>query len=304
VPEYRVVVSIEGGSPVPVSAHTQVTDLSVDDHACLTFGEQEELLDLTAAFVRDGLDSGFRVVVLSDTPQLAVAKLGWREIVTESAVAAGQMVMVASQDALIGPQGFSAEQAIGWLRAQLAESRRQGYAGIRVALDMSWALRPMTGIEELPALEEEIASAVGGAGMSVLCGYDRERFDPVTLALIAPFHSHSVAAATYHDDPVLRICRQYVPPGIRLAGEMDFLAADALALALGEAIRIDGDIAINMANLSFIDASSVRMIMEAVTSLDPSRTVVLRCPPSVEARFVQLGADRLPHVSLAGVDEQ
>jgi hypothetical protein len=23
----------------------------------------------------------------------------------------------------------------------------------------------------------------------------------------------------------LRICRQYVPPGIRLAGEMDFLAA-------------------------------------------------------------------------------
>jgi hypothetical protein len=40
---------------VPVSAHTQVTDLAPIDHACLTFGEQEELLDLTAAFVRDGL---------------------------------------------------------------------------------------------------------------------------------------------------------------------------------------------------------------------------------------------------------
>ena len=303
-PQYRVVVSIEGGSAVPVNAHTQVTDLSADDHACLTFGEQEELLDLTAAFVRDGLDSGFRVVVLSDTPDLAAAKLGWREIATESAVAAGKMLMVASHDALVGPQGFSARQAIGWLRDQLAESRQQGYAGLRVALDMSWALRPMTGIEELPVLEEEIAAAVGGAGMSVLCGYDRERFDPITLALIAPFHSHSVAAASYHDDPVLRICRQYVPPGIRLAGEMDFLAADALALALGEAIRIDGDIAINMAKLSFIDAPSTRMIMEAITSLDSSRTVVLRCPPSIEARFVQLGADRLPHVSLDVVDEQ
>ncbi len=289
---------------MPVSAHTQVTDLSADDHACLTFGEQEDLLDLTAAFIRDGLASGLRVVVLSDTPELAAAKLGWQKIATESAVAAGQMVMVASQDALVGPQGFSAEQAMGWLRDQLAESRRQGYAGVRVALDMSWALRPMTGIEELPVLEEEIASAVGGAGMSVLCGYDRERFDPVTLALIAPFHSHSVAAATYHDDPVLRICRQYVPPGIRLAGEMDFLAADALALALGEAIRIDGDITINMANLNFIDAASIRMITEAAASLDPSRNVVLRCRPSIKARFVQVVADRPAHVSLVGVDEQ
>ena len=85
---------------------------------------------------------------------------------------------------------------------------------------------------------------------------------------------------------------------------MDFLAAEALALALGEAIRIDGDITINMANLSFIDASSIRMITEAAASLDPSRTVVLRCPPAIGARFAQLGADRLPKVSLVGVDER
>jgi anti-anti-sigma regulatory factor len=291
-------VSIEGDAAAPVTAHTQVTELSPDAHACLTFGDPDDLLDLTAAFVRDGLASGFRVVVLSDSPQLAAAK-----IAAETAVAAGQMVMVASQDGLVGPQGFSAGQAMSWLRDQLADSRRHGYAGIRVALDMSWALRPMTGIEELPVLEEEIAAAVSGASMSVLCGYDRERFDPVTLALIAPFHSHAVAAATYYDDPVLRICRQYVPPGVRLAGEMDFLASEALALALGEAIRIDGDITINMASLSFIDASSIRMITDAAASLDPSRIMVLRCPPAIEARFAQLGADRLPQVSLVGVDE-
>ena len=32
-----------------ISADTQITDLTVNDHACLTFGEPEELLDLTAA---------------------------------------------------------------------------------------------------------------------------------------------------------------------------------------------------------------------------------------------------------------
>lgn len=36
----------------------QITDLEVDDHACLTYGEPEELLDLTAAFVRNGCRAG------------------------------------------------------------------------------------------------------------------------------------------------------------------------------------------------------------------------------------------------------
>jgi hypothetical protein len=32
---------------VTISADTQITDLTVNDHACLTFGEPEELFDLT-----------------------------------------------------------------------------------------------------------------------------------------------------------------------------------------------------------------------------------------------------------------
>jgi hypothetical protein len=288
---------------VTISADSQVTDLRADDHACLTFGEREELMDLTAAFVRDGLAGGLRVVVVSDIPLLAEARLGKRGVATGPALAARRMIIASCRDTLMGPGGFSAGHAIGWLRGQLDASRQEGYPGMRVAMDMGWALRPMAGIQELPELEEQIAAAVCGAGMSVLCGYDRERFDPVTLASVAPYHSHSVAAATYHDDPVLRICRQYVPPGIRLAGEMDFLASEALTLALSEAIRIDGDITINMTDLSFIDGSSIRMIMEAAASLAPDRAVVLRASPGIGARFVQFGAGDLPQIRMIAEDD-
>ena len=47
-------------------ASAQITELAADDHACLTFGENEELFDLTAAFVRDGLAAGLKVMWLSD----------------------------------------------------------------------------------------------------------------------------------------------------------------------------------------------------------------------------------------------
>src|SRR5262244_1734954 len=75
-----------------LDASAQVTELSADDHACLTFGEAEELFDLTAAFVRDGLAAGLKVVWISDAaPQQATSELARRGVAVESALAAGQL---------------------------------------------------------------------------------------------------------------------------------------------------------------------------------------------------------------------
>jgi anti-anti-sigma regulatory factor len=281
------------------SADARITDLTVNDHACLTFGEPEELFDLTAAFVRDGLSGGLKVIWLSDgTPAQAVAELARRGIAVEPAVAAGQMTAAAWEGSLLAGRSFAADHAMGWLIGQMAASLSEGFPGLRVAVDMSWALQPVTGVEQLPQFEESVAAVLAGTAVSLLCQYDRERFDPVTLASVAAFHTRSVAAATYHADAVLRICRQYAPPGIRLAGEIDYQAEDPLALALAEAIRLDGDITINMADLTFIDAFCARMILDAMRGLDASRKVVLQCSPGIAARFTLLGADDLPGVRL------
>jgi anti-anti-sigma regulatory factor len=286
---------------VTTSADTQITDLTVNDHACLTFGEPEELFDLTAAFVRDGLDGGLKVVWLCDaTPDRATAELARRGIAVESALASGQLVTAGYEGRLLDGQMFSAGRAMTWLTREMQACDA---AGLRLAVDMSWALQPVTGVEQLPEFEEKVAAAVAGTATSILCQYDRERFDPVTLASVAAFHTRSVAAATYHADVMLRICRQYAPPGIRLAGELDYQASDSLALALTEAIRLDGDVTVNMAPLAFIDVACARMILDAARGLTLPRRVILRCRPGLAARFVLLGAADIPGVSLVSVDE-
>ena len=288
-----------------VGATTQITDLTLDDHACLTFGEEEELFDLTAAFVRDGLAGGLKVIWLSDaSPAAAVTELSRRRIDVRPALDSGQMTAASCEGRLLSGQAFRADQAIGWLSAQLAACHQQGFPGLRVAMDMSWALRPVTGVEQLPDFEEGLAAALAGSAVSVLCQYDRERFDPVTLASVAAFHTRSVAAATYHADAVLRICRQYAPPGIRLAGEIDYQAEEPLALALAEAIRLDGDITINLAVLSFIDASCARMIADAARGMAATRNVILQCPPAIAARFAQYGLADAPRIKLVTADER
>jgi anti-anti-sigma regulatory factor len=290
---------------VAADASTEITELTVDDHACLTFGETEELFDLTAAFVRDGLDAGLKVMWLSDAgPGPAVSELSRRGIRVGPAMDAGQMTAAGCEGQLLSGQVFSADAAIGWLTRQLASSRELGFPGLRIAVDMSWALRPVAGIEQLPQFEEGIAAALAGTTASVLCQYDRDRFDPVTLASVAASHTRSVATASYHADAVLRICRQYAPPGIRIAGEIDYLAEEPLTLALSEAVRLDGDVTVNMARLAFIDGFCARMIADTAKMLAGSRTVVLQCLPEVAAGFARLGVDGLPGVKLVTAREQ
>ena len=287
-----------------VGADAQITDLTADDHACLTFGEPEDLLDLTAAFVRDGLACGLKVVWVSDSaPQRATSELARRGIAVESALAAGQLAAAECEGRLLSGQEFDAGRAMDWLTRQMAACRQEGFPGLRVAVDMSWALRPVTGVEQLPDFEEGVAAAVAGTTVSVLCQYDREAFDPVTLATVSAFHTRSVATATYYADAMLRICRQYAPPGIRLAGEIDYQHAEQLTLALTEAIRFEGDITVNMTSLAFIDGSCARMIVDAARGLAASRSVMLHCHPGIAATFELLGAGDMAGVSLVSVDD-
>jgi anti-anti-sigma regulatory factor len=288
-----------------VGADSQITDLTLNDHACLTFGEPEELFDLTAAFVRDGLADGLKVVWVSEAgPGRAVTELKRRGIAVESALSSGQMAAPETEGHLLTGQSFDAEQAITWLDGQMAACGQEGFPGLRVAMDMGWALRPVTGVEQLPDFEQGVAAALAGSTVSVLCQYDRERFDPVTLATVSAFHTCSVAAATYLADATVRICRQYAPPGIRLAGEIDFRHTDPLALALAEAMRLEGDISVNMAPLSFIDGSCARMVIDAARGLaGDGRKVTLVCRPSLASRFVLLGAESIPGVGLVTVHD-
>jgi hypothetical protein len=286
-------------------ASAQITELKADEHACLTFGEAEELFDLTAAYVRDGLAGGLKVMWLSDAdPVPAAAELARRGVAVRPAMAAGQMAAAGWEGRLLAGQVFSADAAVGWLTGQVKSARQDGFPGLRVAVDMSWALRPVAGVEQLPAFEQGLTAVLDGGTASVLCQYDRDRFDPVTLASVSAFHTRQVTAATYYADAVLRICRQYAPPGIRIAGELDYQAEEPLALALAEAVRLEGDLMVNMAALTFIDARCTLMTADAARAMAASRTVTLRCPPEIAAGFARLGLTGMPGIRLVTADGQ
>jgi hypothetical protein len=98
-------------------------------------------------------------------------------------------------------------------------------------------------------------------------------------------------------------------PPVRAAGdpaggEIDHKNAESLALALAEAIRLAGDVTVNMSALAFIDVSRARLILDAARGACASRAVTLQCGDRIAARFALLGAADIPGLSVVDVDDR
>jgi hypothetical protein len=277
-----------------------VSGLGAGDHACLTFTDPDERLDLVAAFVGDGLQQGQRVICFTDTfrPDELAGELVVREIPARAAIGRGQLSMRGCQESWLSGGDAIADRMIGMIADEMRRTSEAGYPGLRVTADMCWATRPIAAVGQLVAFEQRAAELFSDGRLTVICQYDRDSFDAVTLAFAAHSHTKTVAALAYYDTPLTRICRQHRPPGIRMAGEVDFSHLAPLQQALHEALRLDETIFVNLLKVSFIDVTAATAIAKAALSLPPERTMIIACGPEVATMFEALGAGQAPQLRM------
>jgi anti-anti-sigma regulatory factor len=281
---------------------TSVDRLSPGDHACLTFSDEEERLDIVAAFVRDGLSAGQRVLCYTAAYQPAELhdRLADRGVPAATGTGRGQLDLRPAQSWLAGA-GFLPSRVLGELSGAIDQARTDGYGGLRVAADMGWAADPVVGVEHLVTFEKQVSQLFADARVTAVCQYDRQQFDAVTLASTTAVHSCAVAATVYHDDPVLRICRQHSPGGIRLSGELDYTNLDVFRDALGEAVRLGGHVHVNLGRLRFIDAAAAGALVQTAATLPADRTVTVTCRRLVGTVLRHMGAHEVTGLRLQAV---
>ena len=272
-------------------ATTPVDRLAPGDHACLTFSDPEERLDILAAFVATGQSRGDKIICFTD----AVGVDELRADLLERGLEAGRELSVVRSDRLWGGgAGPDAATMVELLARELDQARRDGHAGLRITADMCWAARPQANAEQLLVFESEVGQLFADGRLTAICEYDRERFDPVTLGYASRVHPRTVAATVYHEDPVLRICRQHIPPGVRVAGELDYSRAGALSDALAEAVRLDRNVHLNLNHLRFIDAGAAAVILRTAANLPDQRRMIVICGDLIERMLTAAGAADVP----------
>jgi hypothetical protein len=281
---------------------TSVDQLNPGDHACLTFSDEEERLDIVAAFVRDGLSAGHRVLCYTAAypPAELHGRLVNRGVPAASAVQPDQLQLRPTQEWLAGA-GFQPVRVLDELTVAIDRAGVDGYPGVRVAADMGWAAEPVLGVEHLVTFEKQVNQLFAEARVTAVCQYDRQQFDAVTLASTTAVHSCAVAATVYHDDPVLRICRQHSPGGIRVSGELDYTALGPLRDALTEAVRLGAHLNVNLRQLRFIDAASAGALVQAAATLPDRHTLTVICRRLVATVLCHVGAQQVPAMRIRTV---
>lgn len=283
-----------------------VEQVQPGDHACLTFSDPHERLDLLAAFVRDGLRSQQKVLcwTASVDPERLRTELADRSVRAGAALRRGQLRLATVPESLGADAAANARAMLKILADEVSQAGREGFPALRVTADMCWATGSLSAPETLMAFESEAAELLADGRLCVICEYDRDRFDAVTLAFAAKTHPKTVAALAYHDHPLLRVCRQYSPPGLRVAGELDFRHLDVLNQALAESLRLDRRVHVNLAGLQYIDGACASALVRAARTLPASRRMIITCRRLVRTVLDLVGAGAVAQLHFRHVDDQ
>jgi anti-anti-sigma factor len=87
------------------------------------------------------------------------------------------------------------------------------------------------------------------------------------------------------------------PRGFRLEGEIDLSNADTLSELLRDEIEAQGDLTLDMSQVTFMDSTAIRALLSAGKRLQGRGRLVLLRPGSLVANVLRLiRADQMPGI--------
>lgn len=225
-----------------------------DGHVVLLYRSEREFDDNLGAWIRRGLDRAERVV-LTSRPALPQARV--LRLCADAGVDAipaqrlGQLVSLPPAE-FYPPRGQD---------ALIARAAADGFSGVRMSAQASTALSIMSERDYLAA-ELAMDEHARSGSFSALCAYTRPV--PSEPALREPLatHSNGVRATGFSS--------ARGAGSVRLFGEVDLVTCDLLAAALDAALgtaTVDHELALDLAELEFIDVAGTRMLLRATVDL-------------------------------------
>jgi hypothetical protein len=277
------------------SASSEAVPIRPGEHACCRFGEAAEGERLAAAFVRNGLSRGNKVLYLCDgEPPDFVRKLESWDARTRRAIKAGQLDVRCAEETYLPDGTFHADWMLDKLREEQEQATRSGYAALSVTGEMTWALNGDVRSDQLLEYETR-ASALAGDDTLMFCQYDQSRFAGANTRSDAVVEAHGVDISP--ELATIGNAGGHVSAGdvdglLRVTGALDFCSAALVAGVIDG--RDDDGLRLDLADLDFVDVAGMRALRG-----DPDRSLRIEGASEAVLRLaVLLGWDRRPGIDM------
>lgn len=261
-------------------------EISGGEHACCVFASDDAQAELVVKFTRDAVARHDRVFYVADrADETKVA-----DYMTDAGLDGPAMldsgalkVMHSSQMRL--EDGFDRNRQIAAWRRLINAARTDGYRGLSVAAEMSWALTWKLDLDALIAYEAASAPVFVGGRFAAVCQYDSRLFEADTVQRAG--HVHPVSIALNGDGLSVDYNRLLLHLGedLEIAGEVDMSNVQFLEREL-TALLAKGDAVADCGGLTFIDAAGCRLLRDACNRDYGDGHLILRNTPAAVERVM------------------
>ncbi len=279
--------------------------LELGDHICSFVDGVGDVLDVMAQTLAAGLDAGDKVMMFTGSllpPTAVQTGIDELPIVTSAARRSGQVEVLSAREAYLPAGRFEPDRLLETLMGHIDQTIRDGYRGLRLVGDMTWALAEPPGVDQLAGYEAQVNQLyLDGQALGV-CLYDRRAFPRELLRQVTCAHPASIAGHVKTGwAPLLRISRTTDPYGLRLIGEADLSNRQAIAATLEAVLDQQPDpaapILIDVAGLRFADAAATAMLGQ-LAQRAPNGVHLAGAQPAISTVLDRLGVAQLPKMRL------
>lgn len=206
------------------SRHALMTlkDLKLGDHICCLYESDHEQRATLRSFMQQGWERGEKIIHIMDelaSPVAAISPgLKRRGGPTRGETEKEQFVVLTAQDAYLRGGVFNPDEMLSFFRDETDLALEEGYSGLRVASEMTWALRKRPGSEELIEFESRLDAYLPHSKCMAMCRWDLNRFSPILLLYAITTHPIVMIGEEVYDNVY------YMPPP-------DFLARRGIPVA-------------------------------------------------------------------------
>lgn len=251
------------------------------DHVCAAPASDEQLWEMSADFIAEGLAAGQQVDYFDDgTADHVLERLLDDGVELEACLEKGQLVVVpadVTRSTVLSPM----EGMRAMLAGQVQEALDDGWTGLRITGQLNRALHRTDGMS-MRAVDTVLDHTVRAGHVQVLCLYDRTHYPDDVIEAMRARHAGELEAPTIYDDNLLRITATELGRA-RIAGEVDHsnrpqvrrLLLDQLDAAL-RSPTAPNEITLDLSSLRFLDVSGAVGLVHAAEEFPSSHRLVLR----------------------------
>jgi PAS domain S-box-containing protein len=188
----------------------QLAGLSAGAHVSPFYDTPAERMRALVPYFQAGLAQGEQCLYIAD--DASVDDLRAHGIGSDEDLARATVVVLTPRETYLRNGRFDSDEMFELLVERQAAARAAGFAGLRVAAEMSWALEPDIDSERLIEHEARLNEFLPATGIRVMCQYDSRRFPAGVLRDVLRTHPLAILGEHMHDNPY------FEPPALVLGG--------------------------------------------------------------------------------------